>query len=147
MTPRERAEELVADYLAALEQGGAAPFEAWLAGEPVDVRVEAESIHRALGEVLGDLGVETGLETADDDATLPTGGGPLPPAGMAALDAEPDPGTAGPWRYDVGDEIGRGGNGSVREVFDRELRRRLAMKVLAPDSDPVLAARRRARFK
>lgn len=61
--------------------------------------------------------------------------GPRPPDGAGSPDPlvspAPDlPAAKAPGRYEVRREIGRGGMGAVLEVRDRELRRRLAMKVL-----------------
>ncbi|MCP3919276.1 MAG: protein kinase [bacterium] len=42
-------------------------------------------------------------------------------------------------RYELKGEIGRGGMGAILEVFDTDLRRSLAMKVMLPGGEPQLA--------
>ena len=55
---------------------------------------------------------------------------------------------AGPGRYELHEEVGRGGMGIVRRVHDPDLRRDLAIKSVRPreDEDPTDRARRAARF-
>ncbi len=48
--------------------------------------------------------------------------------------------TATTSRYDFGDEIARGGMGAISRVYDRDLRRHIAMKVML-DDDPSRLAR------
>lgn len=79
------------------------------------------------------------LDTPDDTEAIPWF------EGAVELEEDPEPPPpvpetpnvarkGGPMR-DEG-EIGRGGMGSIRRLFDPELRRRVAMKVLEPSTDP-----------
>ena len=67
----------------------------------------------------------------------------LDEVGPAALEgANGSPETRHPeTRYQVRGEVARGGMGGVLQVWDRELRRTLAMKVLGTRSSPRLAGR------
>ncbi|QDU69889.1 bifunctional serine/threonine-protein kinase/formylglycine-generating enzyme family protein [Engelhardtia mirabilis] len=110
----ERAEELVAEYIAAREAGEGGRFEDWIADEPDGLRAVAGQLFDQVREVLGGLA-------------------PLPQAESG-------------WRYRIGSELGRGGNGRVLDVFDSTLARHLAMKVLVTDGEHGDGRRRRARF-
>ena len=135
MSERERAEERVAEYLAALEAGHEGSLDDWLEDESPEFQSLAAEVYAEVGAVLGALGLETAR-------TLE---GPDTPSAATADGSDTDRVPA--WHYELGDELGRGGNGQVLEVFDRSLERRLAMKVLMHEPDAIRAARRRARFR
>ncbi len=95
--------------------------------------------------------VEARLAEEDADLTVTLGGeGPSPGGGAAweALIAELAEARPGTPRYEDHGEFARGGMGQLRLVFDRTVRRRLAMKVLLdPDGGaPSDAARSLAYF-
>lgn len=96
------------------------------------------------------------LEPNQDDQTIPWFSGaitlddelrpPAPPSVPPAPTGPPPPGIApvvprqGSGLVDEG-EIGRGGMGSIRKLYDPELRRRVAMKLLEHSRDPDSAQR------
>lgn len=114
----DQAERLVAEILAAEESSEAFDVEAFLADVDPSVADEVRALHARVRAATGEL-------------------------------TAPEPGPAGnaDWRYEYGEELGRGGNGRVIEVFDRTLGRHLAMKILEPEFDPIRARRRRIRFR
>jgi len=114
------AEEAYADFLAAQEDGGGT-FEEFCRERPE----LAEDLRR----------IRSALNWADE---------------LLEPDDEPEPGApppefrSGEDRYEILGEVARGGMGIVMRVFDRNLRRTLAMKVLQPDR--ATARRAAARF-
>src|SRR5262245_44977634 len=68
------------------------------------------------------------------DPAAATGGAPAPP---------PAPAPASAGRYDLGDEIARGGMGAVYRATDTQLGREVAVKILAERFAPRSAAARR----
>ncbi|MCA8942141.1 MAG: protein kinase [Planctomycetes bacterium] len=70
----------------------------------------------------------------DVATTLHTNLRKLRPDGATAIPERPDLKT----RYVFREEVGRGGMGAVLEVFDNDLRRTLAMKVVNQSEDPQL---------
>jgi len=144
-----RAEELFADYLVARERGDDVDFEALcrahpdLAGdlrrqqEVMDLadRLRAGSVARAkpakgvaerLRELYGE-DVDPGVSLGDEPKSET---GPRSKL-FERLRAEGPRGT----RYRLLSEIGRGGMGAIIRVWDDELRRTLAMKVILGRSD------------
>ncbi len=129
------AEELFAEYLAALEDGGGVDFEELCARHP---------------EVAGEL---RQLKDLEERFASVISGGALSGSGSALTSAlselvrseEREVERPETERYDVIGEVGRGGMGVVLEVFDRALRRRSAMKVVRPGGGQQ-QMRRLARF-
>ncbi len=86
------------------------------------------------------------LESSEEVETIPWFDGALeiddaaPPPAPPPIPAASGPARAGSQLRDEG-EIGRGGMGTIRRLYDPELRRRVAMKVLAPSPDPVAERR------
>jgi formylglycine-generating enzyme required for sulfatase activity/serine/threonine protein kinase len=86
----------------------------------------SESLRARVGQ-----DVDPGIELVKDDAHDPN------VAGTELLRAMRERGPASR-RYDVKEEIGRGGMGAVLRVYDRELHRHLAMKVLLDGTGRVI---------
>ena len=114
------AEEAYAEFLAAQEDGGGT-FEDFCRERP---------------ELADDLRrIRSALNWADEL---------LDPDDELELAAQPPEFRTGEDRYEILGEVARGGMGIVMRVFDRNLRRTLAMKVLQPDR--ATARRAAARF-
>ncbi len=142
-----RAQEIFQEYLARSESDPSVDFDALLALHPNE-REELTELHQAVA-FLDDLRVERA------DSIQPTirhrFGGDLDPSVMLEEDdgscevLDPDIGASAEGtfgRYRVKGEVARGGQGVVLRVWDSELRRHLAMKVLHSDrSRPMPAAR------
>jgi len=109
--------EAFADYLELLEDGEAPDFEEFC-GARADL---ADDLRRLHGRWLQFLGPGTVPGGGEDEIA--------PERAAALLDAIPRHGEAGPALEDRG-AVARGGMGEVRAVWDRTLRRTLAMKVL-----------------
>src|SRR5262249_25148378 len=132
-TPRPDESTLRAFLLGRLAPEKAEEVAAWLASEPPPT----DSLRRlAAGDPrLGGL-----ADTPPDEAVpAPAGGGARRPlvrgprgrvAPRAPQSADPLPTQLGSYR--VVREIGRGGMGVVLEAYDEQLRRRVAVKVMAP---------------
>ncbi|MCE9593871.1 MAG: tetratricopeptide repeat protein [Planctomycetes bacterium] len=131
-SPHE-AEELFADYLARLDGGESAKFDELLAAHPEHAN-ELQALHadwRSFGSVL-----QKAAPGRLIDESL------SPPSGASGETARPNDitsgellrrlaeSTAGSGRYRFRSLVGRGGMGVVLKVWDRELRRPLAMKVV-----------------
>ena len=134
-----RALEVFASFVVRKEDGAPERFEELLAAHP-EIRDELEQYRadwRRVGPVLDNLGLESaalGEQETDASAEAPS------PSGKRADSTSEAPATER-WgdegRYRVVRTLGRGGMGVVSEVFDRDLNRRLAMKVLHTDGDPL----------
>lgn len=109
--------EAFAEYLELLEDGEAPDFEAFCGARP-DLSDDLRRLH---GRWLQFLGPGTVPGAGEDQIA--------PERAAALLDAIPRDGEAGPSLEDRG-AVARGGMGEVRAVWDRTLRRTLAMKVL-----------------
>jgi len=115
---------------ARLENGESVDLERWCAEHP-DLESRLRRFHRGWRRadgLLGRIRVDSGmLDSAEREAS--GRGDPLDAASKEAIDrlTRPDRGLA---RYEVKERIGRGGMGEVWRVYDRDLRRELAMKVL-----------------
>ena len=89
--------------------------------------------------VLDDRARTLVMSNHDSDGDLPH----FTPTGSHSLDPAAGLSDAtGDRRYEIGDEIGRGGMGSIRHARDRDIGRHVAMKVLLDNSD----AAQRLRF-
>lgn len=118
----ERSHELTpaaaafAEYLALHEAGEAPSFEAFCA-ERIALAPKLRRLHARWRELSGALGGDALLASADPGISLEGEGPPLPAGGSAD-------------RYADRELVARGGMGEIRRVWDRDLRRSLAMKVL-----------------
>jgi len=143
-TRRTEAERLFAEHFARAclegESEGEVDFEPLFRSHP-QLERELRHLHRGwqiVGGVLGG-GSEAGRAPAPPPPATPTGAGELE-ADITVEDASADLSAeivarlsrrAGAFeRYRLGDEVGRGGMGTVLRIWDQDLRRDLAMKVL-----------------
>ena len=113
--PDATAEELFADFLDQLESGQAPDFPALCAAWPTQA-ARLQRLHtrwRAMS-----VAFETIAHDRPQEPVAPIGG---TPAG------------AGNDRYAVQEEIARGAMGRIMRAWDRELRREVALKVLAAE--------------
>jgi len=141
----ESAEALFADYLAQLERGEGADFDA-LCGQRPELAPELRGLMddwRGLEGVLSRLGFSHDLDqrlrrSFGERATLDLELHARPRAEDAASAEmlERLVGRGSPHRYRVQGEIGRGGMGRVLDVWDEDLNRQLAMKILLAQTDP-----------
>ncbi len=120
------AEELFFEFLELRERGEAADFELFCARHPqLEAQLrELQSAHAQLVEVASRLGQGRG-ERSGARADAGEAGGPWARV-VARLSARARDGE----RYEVKGPINRGGMGVIYEVYDRDLRRKLAMKVV-----------------
>ncbi|MCB9915381.1 MAG: protein kinase [Planctomycetes bacterium] len=130
-------EEALAEFLYLQETGAAPDFAALCAGFGGDVE-ELRRLHAEYEELAGLLGAGRPDSAGLDARTR-----------LGATLAE----RATPFeRYEVGEELARGGMGAVHRVWDKDLERHLAMKVvLSPAErdgprDPAAASRTLGRF-
>ena len=91
--------------------------ELFLACTPAELRTSGRSLHNRLEQELG-AGVDPRVSLEPPPSSVERSDG-APQAPRAPLDA----------RYEVEGEVARGAMGAILRVWDRDLRRRLAMKV------------------
>ena len=148
--PPSEAEELFGDFLARREAGEEVSIEEYCQRHPE----AAEELRRTHGELLG---LFEELEQIGEEwhaSGEPGSGSELPVAlgPMTSLTARVLERLSGrrsvASRYRIDEEVARGGMGSILRVWDEDLRRLLAMKViLEPSSqDPMRREQRLARF-
>ena len=129
-----RAEELFGAFLADHEEGDAPSVEVLVAEHP-DLARELRALDAewraldSLRERLGDRAQQD--DPAEGFASEPVAGGPESPESVLSALRERD---APVERYRFRGEIGRGGMGIVLRVYDEDLRRELAMKVMRSDA-------------
>jgi serine/threonine protein kinase/formylglycine-generating enzyme required for sulfatase activity len=155
--PLSRAQELYAQYLALCQQGEVRSFESWCAMQPEDA-VELRRLHaqyEQLMSIFDRLSSLSGAATASlggerrladelrarfgegvDPGIYLDGGRPIEDSGPSSellrrLRVHAPKGS----RYRLLGEIGRGGMGAVVRVWDADLRRTLAMKVVLGKQD------------
>jgi serine/threonine protein kinase/formylglycine-generating enzyme required for sulfatase activity len=138
---------IFADYLRRRQQGEGVDFEAVCAEHPE--QADALRIYHSLEEGTVNVAGSASLEVlrrqvADPRDTIVT----MDAAAALAADLPRTPEPSGPpdpdsakRRYAILGEIGRGGMGTVYKVWDRELNRQLAMKVLLGPADPHTSSR------
>ena len=142
-----RAEERFAEYLVQLDEDDPRSFDAWLADEPADLHDALRELAGAwercasllaraqpsdlAGRGFGEAGLGSLVQRARDEEPASVASdaagadaSPTELLGRLALRA------AAFDRYRVEQEVGRGGMGEVRRVWDRDLRRHLVMKSL-----------------
>jgi formylglycine-generating enzyme required for sulfatase activity/serine/threonine protein kinase len=137
----EQVARVFAAFVASTERGGSDDIDRCCAEHP-QLAAELRDCYRAWRRLrLAVAGVGPCAEGPDADST------PEPLEDLRVRLAGP---RAPAERYVVRDEIGRGGMGRILRVFDRDLRRRLAMKIMidrpADGSDPSRYTRAVGRF-
>ena len=160
------AEELFADYLVRCEREPGLEFEAYCREHAEHAEAlralnalwgSLDSLRRKVDESLASGPTPTGRAT--DSPAAPSS---APPSAIDLEDRSKTRGSSGlldrlrtrtpqSTRYRIGDEIARGGMGAILNVWDEELRRELAMKVMlgrkggssgpAEEVDPSLLSR------
>jgi WD40 repeat protein len=136
------AAEAFAQFLARVEAGESVDFEAYC-GARGDLAPALQRLHarwREMADAMERLGAPGDAGRGDATAWATTG----TPA-SALLEALEARGGAAD-RYEVREEIAHGGMGAVYKVWDAELRRSLAMKVLARGRAPRFEPRALSRF-
>ncbi|MBI4602690.1 MAG: protein kinase [Planctomycetes bacterium] len=137
--PTRTADDVYAEFLRRREAGEEITFEAFCAELP-EMAVALRLLHSVGGATAapGQESVERALKRAFGGVGPLGEAGPreeAPRAGPASPgDALPDPCAAGPAgrRYVVEREVARGGMGVIYRVWDEDLKRPLAMKVMLP---------------
>jgi serine/threonine protein kinase/formylglycine-generating enzyme required for sulfatase activity len=137
--------DLYAGYLDALEAGGGADFEELCCRHP-ERAADLRRLHQEWRDVEGLLERLGGVGSLErrlrgrhgaevDPAISLEDSGPhsFDPAPASKLLTEITARGSGFARYEVRGEIGRGGQGAVLRVWDRDLRRSLALKILLED--------------
>jgi formylglycine-generating enzyme required for sulfatase activity/serine/threonine protein kinase len=141
--------EAFAEYLELEESGTAPDFDAFCSARPE----LAPKLRRLHGRWVGLSGALAGVG-AEKSVWVQSSSSPVAGLDPRISLAEPDPsapaasvaGTSGdaPGRYELGAELARGGCGAILEAWDRDLRRRVAMKVLLgrdAQGRPILGGR------
>jgi serine/threonine protein kinase/formylglycine-generating enzyme required for sulfatase activity len=130
--PARSAAAIFAQFLERKEHGEAIDLDALCAQHPEhsDALRVLDSLHQGNTTVLSSDSLESLRARLGEAAPAPASSGGEP--SKAAMDAAPpaEAARSDPKRYTVLDEIGRGGMGTVLKVWDREINRFLAMKVL-----------------
>ena len=118
---------LFAEYLAAFDDGQDPDIVDWCEKYPeaAEGLLNEHSRWQAQNSMVDDLGFTDSIADARLTSIMSEGSG-----FRRRVFERLEPRRASFSRYKVGDEIGRGGMGSVHEVWDEDLRRRLAMKVI-----------------
>ncbi|MCC7169543.1 MAG: tetratricopeptide repeat protein [Planctomycetes bacterium] len=139
-TPMD-AESIFADYLARLEGGESVTFEGLLLAHPAlaDELKQLESDRQSFGSFL--VKAAPGKLIEDDPsagAQDSVGGGTANTISSDELLRRLAESSAGSGRYRFRALVGRGGMGAILKVWDRELRRPLAMKVVLGKGEEAL---------
>ena len=127
LTPAER---VYAEYRDRLDRGGAESFEAFCSAHP-ELDAALRELHANMGWLLD------GLDSVHGDASSVTIGDRDGEVDWEMVLGSLDDRHTFEERYEVRDEIGRGGMGEVYRVYDRRLSRTLAMKVIRHDAGGV----------
>ncbi len=124
--------EIYAEFLARQEQGEPITFDELCRAHPeaanqlLELREACDHVASVFGD-LPDASQSLAGGSVSDQAML---GGPGPVDELMERMEHRRPDSS---RYQVLEELGRGGMGVVHRVFDRDLRRHLAMKVVSPE--------------
>jgi serine/threonine protein kinase/WD40 repeat protein len=147
------AAERFAEFVAQVEDGETVDFAAFCAATP-DLAPELQRLHARWLALFGGRGFAQLPVTAENlaSAEIATGSDDANARARLLRDLT----TVGPGRprYEVGEEVARGGMAAILRAHDRSLRRQLAMKVLLADrgngntgaTAPAIDARALARF-
>ena len=143
-----------ARYLARLAEGERLEFEAWCAskGEQAAALRELHARHAAWASVFGKLDAAALVEALRDPALDSVPAAPATGAVGAELMKRLRAKSAATMRYRMMGELGRGGMGAVVKVWDEEIGRALAMKVVlgrgeaGADGTPLVEPRTLSRF-
>ncbi|HTE05256.1 MAG TPA: serine/threonine-protein kinase, partial [Planctomycetota bacterium] len=155
---RSEAEELFFQYLALKREGSAITIEEFAARHPQH-RAALFALHRSWQDVEQLLSSRSGVAERLDELLGLGSTDPSPPTLLVSMERGQDNGYAelkalldrltggkpAEERYRPHGEVGRGGMGVVRRVWDEDLRRFLAMKVMVPSADEADGADEAAR--